>query len=224
MLRRSMTLALAGLLLSGAALPRRANAPANLQLAVATIHAAALTTPRAAGDTLDHPYLLVSRLGPNGAANVGRLPATSHFVIRNNEALGAQTLLSLGLEPGDSAQLLVSLLENPDVHLTEEAQVAQAGAAVLRETGARRASVLAEQIAPLVKQGAQWIGSARVVIANDGGTLRWKQLECVATCTVVAAPTAPDILPAPAPQSGGVLELSGAKGTYHVNLRTQRMP
>lgn len=224
MLSRSMTLGTASLFLLGATIPRSTDAPANLQLAVATIHAAALTTPRSAADSLDHPFLLVSRLGADGKADVSRLPATSHFVIRNNQALGAQTLLSLALQPGDSAHLLMSLLENPDVHLADEARVAEASAAVLREATARRAEVLASHLAPLVKQGAQWIGSMRVVIVNDGGTLRWKQLECVATCTVVAAPTAPDILPAPAPQSGGVVELSGAKGTYHVNLRTQRVP
>ena len=217
-------LSLLGVLLAPAAAPGPAHAPARLQLTVATIHAAALTAPRGATDSLDSPYLLVSRVGPGPNTATGRLPLDSHFAIRADQALGAQPLLTLELTPGDSVQLLLSLLEDPEVRLPEEAGLAETSAAVLAQPGDRRGAALSTRVAPALPRGTQWLGSLTVLLTNEAGTLRWRALDCAVTCTVLAAPDAPEIVPAPAPATGGVVELTGAGGTYHLNLRAQRVP
>lgn len=218
----SVVLSLLGILSAGTADPDSLHAPARLQLTVATIHAAALTAPRGATDSLDHPYLLASRVGPGPATATGRLPLASHFAIRADQALGAEPLLTLELAPGDSVQLLLSLLENPEVRLPDEARLAESSTAVLAQPGDGRGAALSARMAPAVASGTQWLGSLTVVLTNEGGTLRWRALDCAVTCSVLAAPDAAEIVPAPA--AGGVVELTGAGGTYHLNLRAQRLP
>ena len=220
----SVALSLVGLLLARAPGPDSLHAPVRLQLTVATIHAAALTAPRNAGDSLDHPYLLVSRAGPGPATATGRLPLASHFAIRADQALGAQPLLTLELAPGDSIQLLLTLLEDPEVRLPDEARLAETSTAVLAQPGDRRGAALSARVASALAGGTQWLGSLTVLLTNEAGTLRWRALDCSVTCAVLDAPEAPEILPAPAAATGGVVELTGAGGTYHLNLRAQRVP
>src|SRR5690242_18654069 len=85
--------------------------PVTLQLSVATLHAAALTSARAASDSEDHPYLLVAVAGPRRQTSILRLPESGHLRIRRDEALGARPLTKLQLDPNDSIRVLISVLE-----------------------------------------------------------------------------------------------------------------
>lgn len=183
----------------------------HLQLTATTLHAAALTTARASGDTTDAPYVLVSISQGRSISASLRLPSTGHLAIHLDEALGARPLTELTLSPGDSARLLVTVLEDPKVRAAEEATASDAGVAALRESGQARAQKVGEALAPLVRHGAHWIGSAVLVVTNDGGTTRWRALECVATCRVLRGPNG-------AAKDAGVVELTGAGGDYHLQL------
>lgn len=222
---RSAAVLAAGLLVSlPGSRPAPAPAPRRAQLTVATIHAAALSTPRSPTDSMDEPFLLVSQLGPAAAHATARLPEAAHLGIREDQALGAQPLLALGLEPGDSVRLLLTLLEGPGVDLQQEAAVAAAGNAVLMADRGQQLQLLTAATAPLTAAGAHWLGSFAVLLTNEGGTLRWRGLECLATCTVLAAPSSPDLPAPPAQAIGGVVELTGSGATYHLNLRSRLVP
>ncbi|MBK8006853.1 MAG: hypothetical protein IPK12_24055 [Gemmatimonadetes bacterium] len=190
----SVALSLISVLLAPTTDPDSLHAPARLQLTVATIHAAALTAPREAADSLDSPYLLVSRVGPGRTTATGRLPLDAHFAIRADQALGAEPLLTLELAPGDSVQLLLSLLENPEVRLADEGHLAEASAAVLAQPGDRRGAELSTRVAPALPRGTQWLGSLTVLLTNEAGTLRWRALDCAVTCGVLDAPEAAEIV------------------------------
>jgi len=60
------------------------------------------------------------------------------------------------------------------------------------------------------------------VVANEGGVLYWRALDCVATCSVLTEPTAAALQGNATNQ--GVLELTGAEGMYHFNLIGRRVP
>jgi hypothetical protein len=98
------------LLASGKSLP-----PDKVQLSMATLHAAALTTPRATSDSTDTPFLLLAVIGKN-ASKASVLPDTGQLSIRHNGAVGARPLTELSLERGDSVQVLISVLENGSGH------------------------------------------------------------------------------------------------------------
>jgi hypothetical protein len=91
---------------------------------MATLHAAALTTPSGAGDTEDDPYLLISILGPGRTPPVFtcRPLVTSAFISMKRSARAHW--VDLSLQPGDSVQLLVSVLEGKQVRLSDETQAA----------------------------------------------------------------------------------------------------
>src|SRR3954467_2668370 len=98
-------------LLSGAsARPHSSHTATKVRLTVATLHAAALTTPRTESDTVDGPYFLVSILGPKAKTESMHLPEAGHLMIHEDEALGARPLVELSLEPGDSVRVLLSVL------------------------------------------------------------------------------------------------------------------
>jgi hypothetical protein len=79
-------------------------------------------------------------------------------------------------------------------------------------------------VAPLVKQGANVVGSVSLLLTNEGGDVYWRRLDCVASCKVVQAP-AKTALPATNGQPlGSTVELSGSGGTYHLALRASRAP
>ena len=91
-------------------------APTKLRVMIGTLHAAALTTARSAADSVDEPYFLVSVLGPHADRAVLQLPNAGHLRIRENEALGARPLADVGVAPGDTVRVLVSVLEGPAGH------------------------------------------------------------------------------------------------------------
>ncbi|HST07090.1 MAG TPA: hypothetical protein VLJ83_02920, partial [Gemmatimonadaceae bacterium] len=54
--------------------PSTALEPTTVHVSVATLHAAALTAPRAATDSVDGPYFLVSVVGPKSKSSTIHLP------------------------------------------------------------------------------------------------------------------------------------------------------
>ena len=204
----------------GYSLPRQA--PAEIHLTVATLHAAALTAPRGASDAEDGPFLLVSILGPGASTATVHLPATGHLTIHQDEALGTRPLVDLTLQPGDSVRLLVSVLEGPGEHQSDEAQAAASSAKALAQSAQSRTSVLSSALASLTGQGAHWLGSVVLLLTNENGAAYWRTLECVATCKVLKAPAGAALVAEAAAPNAGVVELSGNGGTYHLQLQGQR--
>jgi hypothetical protein len=152
------------------------------------------------------------------------LPATGHLSIHEDEALGARELVDLSLEPGDSVRLLVSVLEGKKVQTSDELAAAGASAKALLEPMASRVGTLSSALAPVTKGGAHWLGSAVLLLTNEGGTTYWRALECIATCKVLSGGAAVPFAGADAKPVGGVVELSGAGATYHMQLKGQQAP
>jgi len=202
--------------------PGARQAPAELQLTVATLHAAALTTPRAAGDAEDGPYLLVSIAGPGAKTSTVHLPAAGHLSIHLDEALGSRPLVNLSLEPGDSVRLLVSVLEGAEVQPSDEDQAATTSTGVLAQPAAASASLLPPALEPVIKHGAHWLGSVTLLLTNEGGATYWRSLDCVATCKVLKSPAGSALATEAKAPVAGVVELSGAGGSYHLQLQGQR--
>jgi hypothetical protein len=161
--------------------------PERVQLNVATLHAAALTTSQTAGDSTDSPFLVVAIIGPRASSRT-MVPQEEPQRIRHDEAIGARPLTELALASGDSVQVLVSVLENA------QSQVS----------------------------GAHWIGAVSLLLTNEGGSVFWRRLDCVASCKVLSAPAASPLPAAAAQAFAGVVELSGSGGTYHLALRANR--
>lgn len=204
------------------AVPLRPSAPAKLQFTLQTVHAAALTAARGAGDANDHPYLLLSVAGPGTMVAATPFPATEPMTIKLDEALPARALHTLSLEDGESVRLVLSAMEGPRGSATEEAEAATVAAGIARQASDKRAEALAFALTPLTSKGASLLGAAILVVANEGGTLYWRALDCVTTCSVLTAPTGAALQGNATNQ--GVLELTGAGGTYHFNLIGRRLP
>jgi hypothetical protein len=200
--------------------PSSEPAPAKVRVTLQTLHAAALTAPRAATDSTDGPYFLVSILGPRTRTESMQLPASGHFSIKLDEAIGARPLIDLSLQPGDTVRLLVSVLEGRVARAADESAAAIASTAALSQPAAARAPTIASALAPVTKEGAHWLGSATMLLTNEGGATFWHSLECVATCKVLSGVAA---APLSAPASG-VVELTGSGATYHMALRGQQQP
>jgi len=194
---------------------------AGVHLTIATLHAAALTTPAGSGDTDDSPYLLVSVLGPGTATSSLHLPSTGHLSIHLDEALGAGPLMDLSLQPGDSVRLLVSVLEGKEVRLSDESQAAANSTKVLGQPASDRASTLTAALAPITQQDSHWLGSAALLVTNENGVIYWRGLDCIATCKVLNPPSG-TALESGAKPVAGVVELTGGGGTYHLQLQSQR--
>ena len=194
---------------------------AAVHMTMATLHAAALTTPTGSGDTDDAPYLLVSVLGPGADSASLHLPSTGHLSIHLDEALGAGPLVDLSLQPGDSVRLLVSVLEGKPVRLPDETLAAASSTKALGQPPADRATALGTALAPVTQQGAHWIGSAALLITNENGAIYWRGLDCIATCKVLNPPAGADLVPGAKPVAG-VVELTGGGGTYHLQLQGTR--
>ncbi|MDB4875349.1 MAG: hypothetical protein JWM41_1795 [Gemmatimonadetes bacterium] len=198
--------------------------PAKIHLTLATLHAAALTAPRAATDSVDGPYFLVSVLGPRTKTETIHLPESGHLHIRRGEALGTRPLVDLSLEPGDTVRLLVSVLEGAKVQGTDEAAAAAASTEALSQPAAARAGAVSSALAPITKDGAHWLGSATLLLTNERGTTYWRALECVATCKVLSGATATAFAAPSGAPVAGVVELSGAGGSYHMQLQGRLAP
>ncbi|HXT16483.1 MAG TPA: hypothetical protein VN706_12675 [Gemmatimonadaceae bacterium] len=192
---------------------------AKVRLSIATLHAAALTEPRAQTDSVDQPYFLVSIAGPHAAASMLELPARGHLRIHEDEALGARPLADLSLEPGDSVRVLVSVLTGA-VHDAEEKAAADASTRALTNTSSPLANQLKIAMSALTAAGGRWLGSSELVIANDDGTVHWRALRCVVSCNVLSGQTTATLDTANAKQQGAVA-LSGAGASYHMQLRAE---
>lgn len=197
-------------------------APAKVQFTLQTVHAAALTKARAQDDTKDAPYLLLAVAGPGTSVAVMPFPSDEPLSIKFDEALPARALHTLSLDEGESVRVVLTALEGPRGSATEEAEAATVTAGIIRQASDKRADALTFALTPLTAKGANVLGAAILVVANEGGTLYWRALECVATCSVLTAPTAAALQGNATNQ--GVLELTGAGGTYHFNLIGRRLP
>jgi hypothetical protein len=198
------------------------DADATVQLNVGTIHAAALSSPRSDADALDAPYVLISIAGPHAANATSRLPATAHMSIRLDQALGLQPLTTLKLQPGDSVRVLVSLMEGEKVERPAEDAAATASVGVLAAPAAERAASLQRALSALTGRGDHWLGSATLLVTNEGGRTYWRAIDCLATCAVINRPASTEIVAAPGAPIAGVLELTGAGATYHMQLNGLR--
>jgi hypothetical protein len=201
------------------------HAPTGLRLTVGTLHAASLTAPRAAGDSVDGPYILVSILGPKKNARVLHLPDSGHLRINRDEALGARPVADLSLEPGDTVRVLISVLEGRKSEDFAERTAAVTSTIALTQPDSTRVRTISSALSSVIaKNGSHWLGSATLLLTNEGGTTYWRALECVATCKVLSgADASPFAAPGGAPVAG-VVELSGSGGTYHMQLNAQRTP
>jgi hypothetical protein len=188
-----------------------------VQLTMATLHAAALTTSRAAGDSTDAPFLVmtVSGLQPILTAI---LPDSGRSSIRANQAVGVHSLTEVTLAAGDSVRVLISVLENATAPTPQSPTSIAAKPST--STASRQLDEATRLVAPMLKDGAHWIGSASLLLSNEGGAIYWRRLDCVASCKVLTGPSAtalPSTKGAP-----GVVELSGSGGTYHLALQANR--
>jgi hypothetical protein len=193
--------------------------PAKVRLTIATLHAAALTGPRAQTDSVDDPYFLVSIVGRRGSASMLQLPAKGHLRIHQNEALGERPLTELSLGAGDSVRVIVSVLSGA-VHEAEEKAAADASTRALESGSSPLARQLTAAMSPITAAGARWLGSSELVIANDDGIVRWRALRCLVSCEVVSGEAAATLDETNAKQQG-VVALSGAGGSYHMQLRAE---
>ena len=206
--------------------PAKPLAAAEVQLDMATLHAAALSAARSPRDTTDAPYLMVTVFGP-GVKNVSKqLPsATAHWTIKRNEAKSAEPLASLSIAPGDSVRVLFTLLENEQVNASDESQ-AGAGLMKMNMTAAlANAQTLATTLSPVINHGAQWLGSAAMLLTNEGGKTYWRALDCVKSCSVSSTPVqaSGSELTTQSPDGlSGVLELNGNSATYHLKVTAKR--
>jgi hypothetical protein len=197
--------------------------PGKVRLTIATLHAAALTTARAPGDSLDAPFFVMSVIGPH-AGTPAILPEDAPLKIRRDEALGARPLTELSLADGDSVQVLLSVLENATEKGADRLHAADASKDAHALSAAERVEQMTRLLAPFVDQGAHVLGSASLLITNEGGTIYWRSLDCIASCKVVSAPATTPLLATTAQPSGATLELSGHGGTYHLALQARRDP
>lgn len=189
-----------------------------VQLTIATLHAAQLTTPRAAGDSTDSPFFVVRVTGRNLNA-ISILPDAGQINLRRDQAAGARPLSELSIEQGDTVQIQISVMENVKAKKSDESRMTAAGA------NAGSAEALMQQatamLAPLVKDGSFWMGSANLLLTNEGGSIYWRKLDCVKTCTVLNAPASSALAKGQGQPNAGVVELSGNGGTYHLALNAR---
>src|SRR4051812_47880004 len=133
----------------------RTHAPAKVQITIGTLHAAALTTPRAAGDSTDAPFFIMSVI-ERSSTSATVLPASAPLNIRLNQALGARPLTDVVLADGDSAQVILSIMESAvptfGVVRIEAPPKATTGSA------AERVDQVDRLTAPMRKEGANTLG------------------------------------------------------------------
>lgn len=157
---------------------------ARLQLDLATVHAAALTTARSTADMNDDLVLLVTTRDEKGVTTSYRLPEEGFFTLGLDQVTRPRSFLAREVEPGETLAIEVTVREGK---------------------GADAASV----------------GAFKLVLTNAADALTWKSLECTSTCSVLTNP-ANRVVATGAAAVGGVVELTGAGGTFHVNLQGLR--
>ncbi len=201
---------------------------AQVSLDLQTLHAAALSASRGTTDSTDAPYILVSIVESRGRSATMQLPATGHYTIHLDQALGLAPIAKLDLQPGDSVRVLLSVLENNEA-TTNELPVATAETRSLTEQksrfGAPALDLVTPALAPLTGAGAHWLGSASILLSNVDGKIFWGSFDCVQSCKVVRSPAKEGTPGAELDAGGasGVVELSGASATYHMQLAAKRV-
>ena len=224
------SVSLAGFLATGLEPAPHHQPPATLKLDLGTIHAAVLSTARGAGDSTDAPYLLISIVNSSGKNDARALPASGHWDMQANQAITGLSIASISLEPGDSVQILLSALEDRRV-TPGVVEIASATTAAMANqhswSSPPEASLVTKALIPLTTRGTYWLGSASLLLTNEGGTAYWTRLDCVASCAVLSSPVqngAGVVLSETTPPATGVVELTGASGTYHVQVALGRVP
>jgi hypothetical protein len=179
-------IAAAGVIALSAALVGYTQSPfaARLQLDLATVHAAALSTARSASDSTDDLVLHVTTRDAKGVRSSYRLPEEGYFTLGLDQVTRPRSFLAKELDAGESIEIEVTVREG------------RAG-------------------------DATSIGAFRLVLTNAADALTWKSLECTSTCSVLTNPASRVVATGGAPV-GGVVELTGAGGTFHVNLQGLR--
>ena len=120
--------------------------------------------------------------------------------------------------------MLVSVLENATVQMPDEARTGATSAKPRAASASEQVDQVTRLVAPLLKQGANWLGSVSLLLTNEGGSIYWRRLECVASCRVLSAPAASALPATTAQPFAATVELSGNGGTYHLALRANRAP
>jgi hypothetical protein len=128
----------------------------------------------------------------------------------------------LSLASGDSVQVLVSVLENAKVGVSDGARVAAMPSKARSASTTDQKDQATRLVAPLVKDGAHWLGSVSLLLTNEGGAIFWRRLDCVSSCSILTGPATTALPAATTQTSNGVVEFSGHGGTYHLALRANR--
>lgn len=203
---------------------------ATLRLDLTTIHAAVLTKARGASDSTDAPYLLISLVSSSGKTDTRALPASGHWDMQANQAITGLSIASISLQPGDTVQVLVSALEDRQA-TANELEIASATTLAMAKqhswSNPLEANLVSTALTPLTNQGAHWLGSASLLLTNEGGTVYWTRLDCIASCAVLNSAVqngAGAVLSETTRPASGIVELSGASGTYHVQVALGRVP
>jgi hypothetical protein len=212
--------------LDGAA---RHQPPATLNLDLTTIHAAVLSSARGDADSADAPYLLISIAGSSGSTQARTLPGSGHWNLRADQAITGLPIASISLEPGDSVRILLSALEDRAA-TPDELEIASATTVAMAKqrswSSPLEETMVTAALTPLTSRGVHWLGSASLLVTNQGGTAYWTRLDCIASCAVLRSPAQNGgaVLSETAGPASGVVELTGASGTYHVQVALRRVP
>ena len=194
--------------------------PARISLELATLHVAGLTSARTADDKTDAPYLLVSVLRTGGRTSV-RLPATGRWRLTEDAVVQPTVMDILELAPGDSARVVISVLESEATELAPEVAGATASTTALSAMAHPFLDPAGAAVAPVLvslgQAGSRRIGVVSVLLTNEGGVTWWRRMECVEDCAVLKGLT-PAAGASLATTTNGGFELNGAGGTYHLNL------
>jgi hypothetical protein len=201
--------------------PQFTSTVSGVELRIATVHAAALTSPNAPQDSVDTPYLLVSVVGPRSKSHALTFPAEGHWRIHRDQALGALTVETLQLGDGDSVHVLVTLMEGGRADRSAEDRAATEAASEPAADAGERNRIVSAAVEPLVSRGARMIGSAALLLTRENGVAYWRGLGCVTSCKVVSGASSTSLAPSATAAPSGVIELSGAGATYHVKLEAR---
>ena len=205
-------------------------APAEVALDMGLLHAAALSTARSAGDTLDAPFLWVTVFGSDVKQASQQIPsAGKRWSIRLNEAKAAASLGLISVAPGDSVRVLFTLLEGDQSSATDEATASNALGKLKLRSDARslpeNSASVAATLNPLTKKGTHWIGSATMLLTNENGKTYWRAMDCISTCSVLNSPVqgnGSELAVQSAEGLSAVLELTGNAATYHLKVTAKR--
>jgi hypothetical protein len=112
-MHRENRTALAAVIATSLALVGYTQSPfaARLQLDLATVHAATLTTPRSTTDRSDDLVLHVTTRDEKGVSTSYRLPEAGYFTLGLDQATRPRSLLAREVEPGETLAIEVTVRE-----------------------------------------------------------------------------------------------------------------